>query len=134
MKNCLFLYFIFSIFFGYSQSNEQSIDLITLRKSNNGSKPFRVLMTTISDQSLFQKKYNGTDMTLEFVLRHHFYTAIDLNADKNQLISMDGTKFILSSNNAKDITDESILLVSKMYFGKKEFKTFKNIIKKNEEF
>jgi hypothetical protein len=47
---------------------------------------------------------------------------------------MDGTKFILSSNNAKDITDESILLVSKMYFGKKEFKTFKNIIKKNEEF
>jgi hypothetical protein len=72
MKNCLFLYFIFSIFFGYSQSNEQSIDLISLRKSNNGSKPFRVLMTTISDQSLFQKKYNGTDMTLEFVLRHHF--------------------------------------------------------------
>ena len=56
MKNCLFLYFIFSIFFGYSQSNEQSIDLISLRKSNNGSKPFRVLMTTISDQSLFQKK------------------------------------------------------------------------------
>ena len=134
MKNCLFLYFFFSIFFGYSQSNEQSIDLISLRKSNNGSKPFRVLMTTISDQSLFQKKYNGTDMTLELVLRHHFYTAIDLNADKNQLIRMDGTKVILSSKTAKDITDESLLLVRKLYFGKKEFKTFKNIIKKNEEF
>ena len=40
---------------------------------------------------------------------------------------MDGTTFDLSSKNAKEITDELILLVSKMYFGKKEFKNFKKV-------
>ena len=34
---------------------------------------------------------------------------------------MDGTEFNLSSNNAKDLTDEIISLVSKMYFGKESF-------------
>ena len=66
-------------------------------------------------------------MTLDYVLRYHFYTAIDLNAKKNQLISMDGTTFDLSSKNAKEITDELILWVSKMYFVKKEFKNFKKV-------
>jgi hypothetical protein len=40
---------------------------------------------------------------------------------------MDGTKFSLSSKNAKEITDELISLVSKMYSGKKEFQNFKKI-------
>jgi len=40
---------------------------------------------------------------------------------------MDGTKFNLSSKNAKEITHELILLVSKMYTGKKEFQSFKQI-------
>jgi len=53
-----------------------------------------------------------------------------LNAEKNQLISMDGSKFNLSSKNAVDLTDEVISLVSKMYFGKKEYKEFKKLNKK----
>ena len=40
---------------------------------------------------------------------------------------MDGTKFNLSSQNAKEITNEIIFLVSKMYTGKKEFESFKKI-------
>lgn len=110
-----------------SQTNNDKIELMALRKSNNYSKSYRVLKTTISDKSFFQSKYLDSEMTLDYVLRYHFYTAIDLNANANQLISMDGTKFNLSSKNAKEITDELILLVSKMYTGKKEFESFKQI-------
>ena len=123
MKELIFLLSIPLISFG--QSIDQEEDLPALRLSNNFSKPYRVLKTTISDKSLFQQYYNNTNLTLDYVIRYHFYTSIDLNSEKNQLISMDGTKFNLSSKNALDLTDEVISLVSKMYFGEKEFKEFK---------
>ena len=81
------------------------------------------------DKSLFQQYYNNTNLTLDYVIRYHFYTSIDLNSEKNELISMDGTKFNLSSKNAKDLTDELITLVSKMYVGRKEFIEFKKLNK-----
>ena len=111
-------------------STGQEFELTALRFSNNFSKPDRVLKTTISDKSLFQQYYKNTDLTLDYVIRYHFYTSIKLNSDQNQLISMDGTKFNLSSKNAKDLTDEIILLVSKMYLGRKEFIDFKKLNKK----
>ena len=113
----------------FGQSIDQEEDLPALRLSNNFSKPYRVLNTTISDKSLFDQYYNDTNLTLDFVIRYHFYTSINLNSDKNQLISMDGTKFNLSSKNAKDLTDELITLVSKMYVGRKEFIEFKKLNK-----
>ena len=123
-KIILILLFIPFISFG------QEVELTSLRISNNFSKPNRVLKTTISDKSLFQQNYNNTNFTLDYVIRYHFYTSIDLNAEENQLISMDGTKFNLSSKNAMDLTDEVISLVSRMYFGKKEFNEFKELNKK----
>jgi hypothetical protein len=42
---------------------------------------------------------------------------------------MDGTTFNLSSENAEDLTDEVISLVSGMYFGKKEFDAFNELNK-----
>ena len=128
MKKLIFLLSIPLISFG--QSIDQEEDLPALRLSNNFSKPYRVLKTTISDKSLFQQYYNNTNLTLDYVIRYHFYTSIDLNSEKNQLISMDGSKFNLSSKNALDLTDEVISLVSKMYFGDKEFKEFKELKKK----
>ena len=128
MKKLIFLLSIPLISFG--QSIDQEEELPALRLSNNFSKPYRVLKTTISDKSLFQQYYNNTNLTLDYVIRYHFYTSIDLNSEKNQLISMDGTKFNLSSKNAVDITDEVISLVSRMYFGKTEFKEFKELKKK----
>ena len=128
MKHLILLIFI--PLTSFSQSIDQEEDLPALRLSNNFSKPYRVLKTTISDKSLFQQYYNNTNLTLDYVIRYHFYTSIDLNSEKNQLISMDGTKFNLSSKNALDLTDEVISLVSKMYFGEKEFKEFKEF-KKN---
>ena len=127
MKKLIFLLSIPLISFG--QSIDQKEDLPALRLSNNFSKPYRVLKTTISDKSLFQQYYNNTNLTLDYVIRYHFYTSIDLNSEKNQLISMDGTKFNLSSKNAIDLTDEVISLVSKMYFGEKEFKELKKKLK-----
>ena len=106
-------------------SYSQEAELPALRLSDNFSKSYRVLNTTISDKSLFQQCYNGTNLTLDYVIRYHFYTSINLNSELNQLISMDGTKFNLSSKNAIDLTDEVISLVSKMYEGRKEFKEFK---------
>ena len=109
----------------YSQQDE----LPALRINKGFSKPYRALNTTISDKSLFDQYYNDTNLTLDFVIRYHFYTSINLNSEKNQLISMDGTKFNLSSKNAKDLTDEFISLVSKMYVGRKEFIEFKKLNK-----
>ena len=123
-KLILLLLFIPIISFG------QEVELNALRFSNNFSKPNRVLKTTLSDKSLFQQNYNNTNLTLDYVIRYHFYTSIDLNADENQLISMDGTKFNLSSKNAVDLTDEVISLVGRMYFGKKELSEFKELNKK----
>ncbi len=128
MKKLIFLLLIPLISFG--QSIDQEEDLPALRLSNNFSKPYRVLKTTISDKSLFQQYYNNTNLTLDYVIRYHFYTSIDLNSEKNQLISMDGSKFNLSSKNALDLTDEVISLVSKMHFGEKELKEFKEFKKK----
>ena len=112
-------------FSSYSQEGE----LPTLRLSDSFSKPYRVLNTTISDKSLFDQYYNDTKLTLNYVIRYHFYTSINLSSNKNELISMDGTKFNLSSKNAKDLTDELITLVSKMYVGRKEFIEFKKLNK-----
>ena len=95
-------------FNSYSQEGE----LPALRLSDGFSKPYRVLNTTISDKSLFDQYYNDSKLTLNYVIRYHFYTSINLNSDQNELISMDGTKFNLSSKNAKDLTDEFISLVS----------------------
>ena len=128
MKKLIFLLSIPLISFG--QSIDQDEDLPALRLSNNFSKPYRVLNTTIADKSMFDQYYSDTNLTLDFVIRYHFYTSINLNSDQNELISMDGTKFNLSSKNALDLTDEVISLVSKMYFGEKEFKEFKELKKK----
>ena len=129
-SNISMRYFILTIvlllsFSSYSQEG----GLPALRLSDSFSKPYRVLNTTISDESLFDQYYNDTNLTLDSVIRYHFYTSINLNSDQNQLISMDGTKFNLSSKNAKDLTDEIISLVSKMYLGRREFIDFKKLNK-----
>tara|TARA_X000001036_G_scaffold292735_1_gene272010 strand:- start:239 stop:625 length:387 start_codon:yes stop_codon:yes gene_type:complete len=111
-------------------SYSQEAELPALRLSDNFSKSYRVLNTTISDKSLFQQYYNDTNLTLDYVIRYHFYTSINLNSEQNELISMDGTKFNLSSKNAKELTDEIISLVSNMFVGRKEFMEFEELNKK----
>ena len=123
MRKLLILVLTFISF----NSNSQEADLPALRLSDNFSKPYRVLNTTISNKSLFKQYYKNTNLSLDYVIRYHFYTSINLNSEQNQLISMDGTKFNLSSKNAIDLTGEIISLVSKMYVGRKEFREFKKL-------
>ena len=106
-------------------SFSQEAELPALRLSDKLSKPNRVLKTTINDKSLFKQKYKNTNLTLDYIIMYYFYTSIDLNAKKNQLISMDGSVFNLSSKNAKALTNEVISLIGNMYFGKIELKEFK---------
>ena len=129
-SNIFMRYIIFTVAILLSSNlYSQEGQLPALRYSDGFSKPYRVLNTTISDKSLFDKYYSDTNLTLDYVIRYHFYTSINLNSNKNELISMDGTKFNLSSKNAKDLTDEIISLVSKMYVGRKEFIEFKKLNK-----
>ena len=128
MKNSvtkqLLLFIVLIVSFG---SFSQELELPALRLSDKLSKPNRVLMTTINDKSLFKQNYKNTNLTLDYIIRYYFYTSIDLNAEKNQLISMDGSVFNLSSKNAKALTNEVISLIGNMYFGKIELKEFKEM-------
>jgi hypothetical protein len=121
--------FLLLLFFPFL-SLGQEVELTALRASNNFSKPNRVLKTKISDKSLFQQNYNNSNLTLDYIIRYHFYTSIILNAEENQLVTMDGTIFNLSSESAVDLTGEVISLISRMYLGKKEFNKFIELNKK----
>ena len=118
-------------FFSFGQNLDKDIDLLPLRESKNGFiKKYRILKTTLKDKSLFIAKYKNTNMNLDYVLRYYFYTGIEFSSEKNQLISMDGTVFNLESESPEEITNETIELISGMFFGKSEFKSFNKQISK----
>ena len=74
MKHLILLIFI--PLTSFSQSIDQEEELPALRLSNNFSKPYRVLKTTISDKSLFQQYYNNTNSELE-VLSIYLFNKIE---------------------------------------------------------
>ncbi|MAU64010.1 MAG: hypothetical protein CMC38_06700 [Flavobacteriaceae bacterium] len=114
--------------FSYCQSSNENINLLALRKSENGfAKKTRTLKTTLKDNSFFQEKYRDTNINLEYVLRYHFYTGIEFGAKKNQLISMDGTVFNIKSKTPSKITDEIIDLIGGMFYGQREYKKFERL-------
>ena len=130
MKNILFTFLIINLLSCGEAKNEvpdiyESIELPALRTNNTFVQPFRILKTTISDASKFDVKYGNTDLTVGYVLRYYFYTGIDLNADKTELISMNIQSFPLQeSDNSEQITREAISEIRQMAFGSQEFKEF----------
>ena len=100
-------------------------------KNNKMEKGFRVLKTTIKDSLVFKKKYKESDYTLDYVLRFYYATAIDLDSDKNELISMNGLVFPIESNSPDEIIEEAISLIGNMYYGRKEDKDFKRKIQRD---
>ena len=100
-------------------------------KNNKMEKGFRVLKTTIKDSLVFKKKYKESDYTLDYVLRFYYATAIDLDSDKNELISMNGLVFPIESNTPDEIIEEAISLIGNMYYGRKEDKDFKRKIQRD---
>jgi hypothetical protein len=92
-----FITFIFTIFLAevHSQDSINQYKALRLKNELGFQKSFRVLKTTLKSLEGFQTYYPGTKITLEKILRYHFYTAIHINQKENKLFSMDLTEFEL---------------------------------------
>ncbi|MDB3967889.1 hypothetical protein N9392_01090 [Flavobacteriaceae bacterium] len=117
--------FIFLIFLsqGYSQDSINQYKALRLKNELGFQKSYRVLKTTFKSLEGFQTFYPGTKITLEKILRYHFYTAIHINQKENKLFSMDLTEFKLKNNTSEEeITKETVALIGDMFFGSNELK------------
>ena len=103
--------------------------VITFNK--NMEKGYRTLKTTFSDSLIFKSKYKDSNYSLDYVLRYYYATAIDLDCNKNELISMSGLVFPIESSKPDEIVEEVIALIGNMYYGRKEDMDFKKKLKKN---
>ena len=92
---------------------------------------YRTLKTTFSDSLVFKKKYKDSNYSLDYVLRYYYATAIDLDCNKNELMSMSGLVFPIESVNPDGIVEEVMALIGNMYYGRKEDNDFKKNLKKN---
>ena len=108
---------------GYSQDLINQHEALRLKQELGLQKQYRVLKTTFKGLDGFQTYYPRTRITLEKILRYHFYTAIHVNQKENKLISMDLTEFQLKNNTSEEeITKEAVNLIGNMFFGSKELK------------
>jgi len=108
---------------GPSQDSINKYEPLRLKEELGLNKRYRVLKTTFKSLDGFQKYYPGSKLTLERILRYHFYTAIHINQKENKLISMDLTEFPLKSSASEEkITKETVKLIGDMFFGSNELK------------
>ncbi|MGY8923722.1 MAG: hypothetical protein ACKVJR_08320 [Flavobacteriales bacterium] len=117
--------FLFSMVLvqGQSQDSNNQHEALRLKEELGFQKPYRVLKTTFKSLDGFQTYYPGTKITLEKILRYHFYTAIHTNQKENKLFSMDLTEFHLKNNiSEEEITKETVKLIGDMFFGSSELK------------
>ena len=110
---------------------QEKPDMEVYIKNNNMEKGYRTLKTTFSDSLIFKSKYKDSKYSLDYVLRYYYATAIDLDCNKNELISMSGLVFPIESEKPDEIVEEVIALIGNMYYGRKEDKDFKRKIQKN---
>ena len=109
----------------YNNFESELYDLPALRNNSSFSQPYRILETTINDKSLFDKKYGNLQISIGYVLRYYFYTAIKLDSKKNKLISMDQRSFDLpNSNDPQSVVKAAILEISQMSIGSNENEDF----------
>ena len=130
IKLLLILLFLIPLFACEDESfilNDNKLVLPALRERsathfNNGTRDF---YTLISDSNAFNVIYPGTNKSCGYIIRHYFYTNIFLNNEVSLLISMDGSKFDVSTSN--DIimqTKNMISIINGMYFGWQEYRDF----------
>ena len=107
-------------------------DALRKRKNVAFKKKTRILKTNLEFETDFDTIYPGTNKTCAYVLRYFFHTDIHFNKNLNELISMDGTSFVISkdakhheiANQAVMLTKEVIKLIGNMYFGYHELDVF----------
>jgi hypothetical protein len=108
------------------------LDALRKRKNVSFKKKTRILKTSLEFETDFDTIYPGTNKTCAYVLRYFFHTDIHFNKNLNELISMDGTSFVISIdaihheivNQAVMLTKEVIKLIGNMYFGYHELDVF----------
>ena len=127
MRFIIFFVWLFTSLFIAQEKPEMEVYI----KNNNMEKGYRTLKTTFSDSLIFKNKYKESNYSLDYVLRYYYATAIDLDCNKNELISMSGLVFPIESSKPDEIVDEVMSLIGNMYYGRKEDKDFKRKIKKN---
>ncbi len=127
MRSIIVLFWFFSSLNFAQDEPEMKVYI----KNNNMEKGYRTLKTTFSDSLIFKKKYKGSNYSLDYVLRYYYATAIDLDCNKNELISMSGLVFPIESVKPDEIVEEVMTLIGNMYFGRKEDNDFKKKFKKN---
>ena len=122
-KILLFLLLVPMVSFGQTKDSINQYKALRLKNELGFQKSYRILKTTFKSLEGFQTFYPGTKITLEKILRYHFYTAIHINQKENKLFSMDLTEFKLKNNTSEEeITKETVALIGDMFFGSNELK------------
>jgi hypothetical protein len=122
-KLLLLLLLVPMVSFGQTKDSINQYKALRLKNELGFRKSYRVLKTTFKSLEGFQTFYPGTKITLEKILRYHFYTAIHINQKENKLFSMDLTEFKLKNNTSEEeITKETVALIGDMFFGSNELK------------
>jgi hypothetical protein len=122
-KILLSLLLVPMVSFGQTKDSINQYKALRLKNELGFQKSYRILKTTFKSLECFQTFYPGTKITLEKILRYHFYTAIHINQKENKLFSMDLTEFKLKNNTSEEeITKETVALIGDMFFGSDELK------------
>ena len=127
MRSIIVLFWFFSSLTFAQDEPEMKVYIY----NNKMEKGYRTLKTTFSDSLIFKNKYKDSNYSLDYVLRYYYATAIDLDCNKNELISMSGLVFPIDSSKPDEIVEEAMTIIGNMYYGRKEDKDFKKEVKKN---
>ena len=122
----LVMFLIFSCSVNTEMDNSISdIELPALRVNQSFSKGYRVLKTTITDPFIFDTKFPATDLSIGYVLRYYFYTAIDLSSTNNVLLSMNNNSFSMpETSDPIELVRADIYEIRDMAYGSKDYQDF----------
>ena len=129
----LVMFLIFSCSVNTEMENSNSdIELPALRVNQSFSKGYRVLKTTITNSFIFDTKFPATDLSIGYVLRYYFYTAIDLSSTNNVLLSMNNNSFSMpETRDPIELVRAVIYEIRDMSYGSKEYQ---DLIEKQENY
>ena len=110
-------------------TNDEELILPALRERSDISftNNTRDFYTTILDSTYFETTYPGTNKSCGFIIRYYFYTNIFIGSDRSILVSMDRSRFNISSeDNVISQTKSVIERIRNMSFGNEEYQEFIN--------
>ena len=109
--------------------NDEELILPALRERSDISftNSTRDFYTTILDSTYFDTTYPGTNKSCGFIIRYYFYTNIFIGSDRSILVSMDRSRFNISSeDNVVSQTKSVIERIRNMSYGNEEYQEFIN--------